>query len=69
MRWLSGEGDKGDKEPAVNEGDTAAIPGLGRPPGEGNGNLLQYARLRNPMGRRAWSAKVHGVTKQLDTTY
>ena len=33
------------------------------PPGEGNGNPLQYSCLENPMGRGAWQATVHGVTK------
>ena len=39
------------------------ISGLGRPPGEGNGNPLRYSCLRNPMDRRAWRATVHEVTK------
>ena len=39
-------------------GDTASIPELGRPPGEGNGNPLQYSCLRNPMDRRGWQATV-----------
>ena len=39
------------------------IPGLGRFPGEGNGNLLQYSCLENSMDRGAWWATVHGVTK------
>ena len=39
------------------------IPGLGRAPGEGNINPLQYSSLENPMDREAWRAKVHGVTK------
>ena len=39
------------------------IPGLGRFPGEGNGNLLQYICLENSMDRGAWWATVHGVTK------
>ena len=39
------------------------IPGLGRSPGRGNGNPLQYSFLENPMDRRAWQATVHGVTK------
>ena len=43
------------------------IPGLGRFPGEGYGNLLQYSCLENPMGRGAWRATVHGVT-ELNTT-
>ena len=43
--------------------DTGSIPGLGRFPGEGNGNLLQYSWLGNTMDRGAWRATVHGVTK------
>ena len=39
------------------------IPGLGRSPGGGNGNLLQYSWLGNPMDRGAWQATVHGVAK------
>ena len=39
------------------------IPGLGRSPGERNGNPLQYSCLENPMDGGAWSATVHGVTK------
>ena len=38
-------------------------PGLGRCPGGGHGNLLQYSCLENPMDRGAWRASVHGVTK------
>ena len=38
-------------------------PGLGRSPGERNGNPLQYACLENSMDRGAWPAEVHGVTK------
>ena len=44
-------------------GDLGSIPGSGRPPGEGNGNPLQYSCLENPMDRDAWWATVHGVTK------
>ena len=43
--------------------DAGSIPGLGRSPGEGNGNPLQYSRLGNSMDREARWAKVHGVTK------
>ena len=39
------------------------IPGLGRSPGEGNGNPLQYSGLEHPMDGGAWSATVHGVAK------
>ena len=44
-------------------GDMGSIPGLGRSPGEGNGNPLQYSYLGNPMNRGAWWATVHGVAK------
>ena len=47
----------------ANAGGADLIPGLGRSPGEGNGNLLQYSCLANPMDRRAWQATVHGVAK------
>ena len=43
--------------------DLGSIPGLGRSPGEGNGNPLQYSCLVNPMDRGAWQAMVHEVTK------
>ena len=43
--------------------DLGSIPGLGRFPGEGNGNPLQYSCLENPMGRGVWQATVHGITK------
>ena len=52
-----------DKASACNAGDPGLIPGLGRSPGEGNGNPLQYSCLENPMDRGAWRATVHGVTK------
>ena len=52
-----------DKASACNAGDTGLIPGLGRSPGEGNGNPLQYSCLENPTERGAWRAIVHGVTK------
>ena len=59
-------------ESASNTGDVAGtaglIPGLGRSPGEGNGNPLQNSCLGNPMDRGAWRATVHGVAKELDTT-
>ena len=52
----------------ANAGDTGSIPGSGRSPGEGNGNPLQYSCLGNVVDRAAWWAKVHGVTKESDTT-
>ena len=42
------------KASAYNVGDLGSIPGLGRAPGEGNGNPLQYSCLENPMERGAW---------------
>ena len=51
------------KASACNVGDLSSIPGLGRSPGEGNGNPLQYSCLENPMDGRAWWAIVHGVAK------
>ena len=51
------------KESASNAGDPGLIPGLGRFPGEGNGNPLQYSCLENPMDRGAWQATVHGVAR------
>ena len=53
----------------ANAEDMGLIPGSGRFPGEGNGNPLQYFCLGNPINRRAWQAAVHGVTKELDTTW
>ena len=42
------------KVSACNAGDPGLIPGLGRSPGEGNGNPLQYSCLENSMDRGAW---------------
>ena len=50
---------------AGDAGDIGSIPGLGRFPGEGNGNPLQYSCLGNPMDRGAWWATVHKVAKSL----
>ena len=51
------------KASAHNAGDLGSIPGLGRSPGEGNGNPLQYSCLENCMDGGAFWATVHGVTK------
>ena len=56
------------KNPPANARDMGSVPGLGRSPGEGNGNPLQYSCLRNSMDRRAWQAAVHGASKELDMT-
>ena len=60
-RWLS------EKESACNAGDTGvsgSITGLGRYPGEGNGNPLQYSCLKNPLDQETWLTTVHGVCKE-----
>ena len=51
------------KESTCSAGDLGLIPGLGRSPGEGNGNPLQYPCLENLMDRGAWWAAVHGITE------
>ena len=58
--WLSG------RESSCSEGDTGdmgLIPGLGKTPGGGDDNPLQYSCLENPMDTEAWQAMVHGVAK------
>ena len=56
-RWLR------SKESACNAGDPGSIPGLGRSPGGGHGNPLQYSCLENLMDRGAWCTIVHRVIK------
>ena len=51
------------KKSACDVGEQGSIAGLGRSPGEGHGNPLQYSCLENSMDRGAWWATVHGVTK------
>ena len=54
------------KNPPMNPGDTrdvGSIPGLGRSPGEGNGNPLQYSCLQNPIDRGSWQATVLGLQR------
>ena len=54
------------KNPPANAGDirdVGSISGLGRSPGGGHGNPLQYSCLENPMDRAAWWVTVHGVSK------
>ena len=46
-----------------NAGDACSIPGLGRTPGEGNGNPLEYSCLEKSMDRGAWQVTVHGLTR------
>ena len=56
-------GGSDSKESACNAGDLGSIPGLGKSPGEGNGNPLQYCYLENAMDRGAWQATVQGSKK------
>ena len=56
------------KNPPAKAGDMGLIPGLGRCPGERNGNPLQYSCLENPTDRGFWRVTVHGVTKESDMT-
>ena len=56
-RWLN------DEDSICQARDPGWIPGLGRSPGEGNGNPLQYSCLGNPMDRGAWWATAHGDSK------
>ena len=51
------------KESACSTGDPSSIPGMGRSPGEGNGNPLQCSCLENPMGRGTWWTTAHGVAR------
>ena len=62
LGWGFPSGSDG-KESACDAGDLSLIPGLGRSPGEGNDNSLQYSCLGNPMDRGAWQAIVHGVAE------
>ena len=55
--WLS------DKESAYQAGNSGSIPGLGRSPGEGDGNSFLYSCLENSMDRGVWWATVQGVVK------
>ena len=52
-------GGSAGKESVCNARDLGLIPGLGRSPGEGNGNPLQYSCLENPMDRGTWWTTVH----------
>ena len=63
MRSLDFPGGSDGKASVYNVGDPGLSPGLGRSPGEGNGNPLQYYCLENPMDRGAWQAAVYGVAK------
>ena len=52
------------ENPSANAGDVSLIPGLGRSPGGGNGNSLQYLCLDNPIDKEAWWATVREVAKR-----
>ena len=56
------------KNLSASAGDVGLNPRLGKFPGEGNGNLLQYSYLGNPMNRGGWQATVHELEKELDVT-
>ena len=68
-------GGSNGKESACNAGDLGSIPGLGRSPGGGHGNPLQYACLENPHGQRClvgyspWGRKESDTTEQLSTKH
>ena len=60
------------KNPPTNAGDIrhlGLIPGSGRSPGGGHGNLLQYSCLENSTDRGAWKATVHGATESVMTEH
>ena len=61
-------GSSAGKESAYNSGDPSSIPGLGRSPGGGNGNALQYSCLENPDGQRSLTGYSPWGCKELDTT-
>ena len=63
LALLDFPGGSESKESTCNVGDLGSIPGLGRSPGEGNGNPLQYSCLENSMDRGAWWSPVLGVAK------
>ena len=63
LQWPHQVSSSNSKESVCNAGDLGSIPGLGRSPGEGYGNPLQYFYLENSMDRRAWWVPVHGLAK------
>ena len=63
LRVLSGAVVKNPPASAGDGRDVDSIPELGRFPGGGNGNLLQYSCLENSVDRGAWRATAHGVTR------
>ena len=63
MGFLGGSVIKNPPASARDAREAGLVLGLGRSPGVGNGNLLQYSCLENPMDRGAWQATVHGVVE------
>ena len=63
MIALDFSGGSEGKESACNSANLDSVPGLGRSPGEGNGNPFQYSCLGNPKDRGAWQATFHGVAR------
>ena len=63
MGFTGGSVVKNPPTNARNLGDTGLVPGLGRSPGGGNGNPLQYSCLENSMDRGSWQTRVHAVAK------
>ena len=67
-------GGSDSKESACNAGDLGLVPGLGRLPGEGHDNPLQYSFLENPHGQRSltgyspWGCKKSDMPEQLSTS-
>ena len=61
-------GGSADKETTCSAGALDSVPGLGRSPGEGNDDSLQYSHLENPMDKGAGKAAVHGVPKSWTRT-
>ena len=64
MRKLGFPSGPDSKESACYAGDLGSAPALGRSPGEGNGNPLQYSCLENSLDRGTWQVTVHGVTQR-----
>ena len=65
--WASLVAGRAGNNPAPKAGDSDLIPGYGRSPGKGNGNLLLYSCLENSTDGGAWWVTIHEVTEELDT--
>ena len=72
-KWNDGlvlaDGGSAVKESACDARDTSSIPELGRPPGWGHSNPLQYSCLENSLNRGAWLSTVHGAAKSCATEH